>query len=575
MLEPDWFAVLFAAALTLLTGLVLLRGRGAGLLFAAAFLPAPAVACFSRQFDVVGWHAFMHAAPIYQIMARGGAPEDPLYAGGALRYPWAEFWLTATAARWSGANPLILTLVAQTVAYLAFLGAAAWLAAALSEDRVTIALAALLSGFGISVFHSGFLAEALERAYPRLWLETRVVPVDKFLSITAMPIGYAAMLVAAAAGVRLAAGRSEPRRLFFAIAGSTLVAAFIHPLSWLGIIAVQSVVALALVAVRRPAAWRSAAQLALAVALPSALAGPYLSAVGASESSDGWIGATQTFSLFAAKAADLLFFLAAWLLLAYVQRAELLQRWRARDSATRVLVTSIAGLSIAYLVVRAPGRNEYKFLLQLAPAAAVLMAPWLRSLVERHRALGLGLLFLLLLPAGRVLGVRPWFVVTDPAHLQGQYQRALDPVADELYQWVATHTPSDAVFIAADLRVPPLGRRSLYVAVDAAWRGPDGWGLPRTSLLQWHVRRPDAEMYRRQSLATVVLSPEWSLPCAEVMKEIESAVAGRALFVHSPWLEVSAKLDATPGFTRRFSNGAGSIHAWQPRALTPRTAPSF
>ena len=37
------------------------------------------------------------------------------------------------------------------------------------------------------------------------------------------------------------------------------------------------------------------------------------------------------------------------------------------------------------------------------------------------------------------------------------------------------------MFIAADLRIPPLARRSLYIAVDAPWSGADGWGVRLTS----------------------------------------------------------------------------------------------
>jgi hypothetical protein len=561
----DYFALVLASALTAWVAFVLWRTRcwAREALLAAAFVPVVAVAPFSKQFDVVGWHAFMHAAPIYQIMARGGVPEDPLYAGGALRYPWAEFWLTASAARISGANPIQLTLLAQSLAYLLFVVAAAWLCAALSDDRGTIGLATLLSAFGISIFHSGLFAEPLSRAFPPLWLETRVVPLDKFLSVTAMPIGYAAMLLAAAAGVRLAAGLGDGRRLISGIAACTAVAVFIHPLSWLGIVVVQGVVALVLLAGPTPPRWRRVGALTLAVGVPSALALPYLRAIGTSQSSDGWLGLTNSLSLLGAKSADLAFFLALALLLGYLLRAELLQRLRAREPALVVLASAIGCLSAAYLLVRAPGRNEYKFLLQLAPLAAPLMALSLRRLLERQRALALGLVFLLLLPGSKMLGVRPWFSVTDPARLEGQYQRALDPVADELYQWVTAHTPEDAVFIAADLRIPPLGRRSLYVAVDAPWQGRDGWGLARESLLQWHVRRPDAEMHRRQSLATIVLSPDWSAPSPQVMAAIQAAVPERPIFVHAPWPAVSAKLDATPGFVRRFGNSAGSIHEWR------------
>jgi hypothetical protein len=562
-------ALALALGLLLLVAVVLLRGRGARWIFAAAFLPPPLVALFSRQFDFVGWHAFMHASPIYQIMARGGAPEDPLYAGGPLRYPWAEFWLTATAARWTGANPLVLTLIAQSIAYLVFIAAAAWLAASLTNDRVTIALAAFLSAFGISIAHAGPLAEPLQRALS-VWLETRVVPLDKFLSVTAMPIGYAAMLVASAAGVDLAARDDERRANVAWIAGGTLVAVFIHPLSWLGILVIVGVSACVLLVSRPPGVWRRLLGLALAVAIPSLLALPYLRSVGTSESSQGSIGLTPSLALLGDKAVDLGVFLAVFLLLAYVERAQLLQRVRARDRATIVLLGSIGALSLAYLSVSAPGRNEYKFLLQLAPPAAAFLAIWLRSLLRRHRELTFVLLFLLVLPGANLLGIRPWFEVTDPAQIVGQYQRALDPSADALYQWVADQTPSNAVFIAADLRMPPLGRRSLYIAVDAPWVGRDGWGLARNSLLQWHVRRPDADMYRRQSLATIVLSPSWSAPAQVVMREIQSAVPGRELYVHSQSRPVSAKLDATPGFVLRFSNGAGNIYQWLGAPTTAR-----
>ena len=90
-LPGDRFALLFAAVVVALVGLTWRRKRGPVVIALAAFLPAPAVALFSRQFDLAGWHGFMHASPIFQIMERGGLhPEEPLYAGGALRYPWSS-----------------------------------------------------------------------------------------------------------------------------------------------------------------------------------------------------------------------------------------------------------------------------------------------------------------------------------------------------------------------------------------------------------------------------------------------------------------------------------------------------
>ena len=196
----DTFALVLAAAITLLVAIGLRRRFGPWIIVLSAFLPVPIVALFAKQFDFAGWHAFMHASPIYQIMDRGVLrPEEPLFAGAAIRYPWVEQWITAQASRFTGVNPLVLSLVAQTFAYAVFLAGAAWLAATVTRDRVTIALATLLSAFGITIFHFGFLAGPAQRAFPPLWLDPRAVPLDKFLNITAAPLGLAAMLRRSAA----------------------------------------------------------------------------------------------------------------------------------------------------------------------------------------------------------------------------------------------------------------------------------------------------------------------------------------------------------------------------------------
>jgi hypothetical protein len=545
---------------------VALRGRGAAWTIAlAAVLPPPAVAVFSTQFNFVGWHVFMHVAPIYQIMERGlGVPEEPLYAGAPMRYPWVEHWLIAKLALLTGANPITQTLIFETLGYVGFLAAAAWLASSFTSDRVTIALAALLSAFGISIFHMSLFTEPLEQAFPPLWLDARVVPLDKFLNISAMPLGYAAMAGSAAAAIRLGSGRGEPRRLAALIAACTFFAALVHPLSWLGILVYGGVAVAVGVIVRRSADLGRVGLVALAVGGPSVLALPYLRLVGAAESSDGWSGVTPSIGLFGAKLANLGFFLAPFLFAAYLHRTELRRLVRVRDRPTVQLLLSVGVFAIAYLLVRMPGQNEYKFLLHMIPAAAVLMALSLRERLTSHPVPALLFLFLLLIPGGRILGLRPWFIVTNPARLGGQYLRSLDPVADGLFQWVGENTPKDAVFLAADLRMPAFGRRTLYVAVDAPWAGRDGWGLPRDSLLQWHVRRPDREMYRRQSLATIVLNPDWAEPPETVMAAIQTDMGSRAIFAHTTSPAVIEKLDRTPGFSRVFTNGAGSIHAFAP-----------
>src|SRR6185436_15094590 len=109
--RPEIFAICLASGLALIVIFGLRSRWGRWLIPAATFLPVPLVALFSTQFNLVGWHGFMHAAPIYRLMAAGPVPpEEPLFAGGSLRYPWVEHWLVAQLSRLTGANVHLLTL---------------------------------------------------------------------------------------------------------------------------------------------------------------------------------------------------------------------------------------------------------------------------------------------------------------------------------------------------------------------------------------------------------------------------------------------------------------------------------
>ena len=562
--STEYFALLFAAAIGVTFAVAKRRPRPHVALGLAAFLSAPVVALFSEQFDFVGWHGFMHAAPMYQIMERGiTRPEDPVYAGGPLRYPWIGQWLAAQASRVTGVHPLILDLVAETFAWAALLLAVAWIARKLSRDPVAIGLSVLLGAFGISIFHSSILATPIMQALPPLWLESRLVPVDKFLNVTAAPIGYAAMAVSAAAGFHALSSEREAPKALGLVALTTTCAALFHPLSFLGVVVYQASCLVVLLVRHGHGAWKRLSLHGLAVGVPGALCLPYLRSLGISESSDGWSGLTDSFRLFGEKLADLAFFLVTFAIFAFLHRTEFLRRYREREPVFLGSIIAIGIFALAYLVIRLPGRNEYKFLIELIPAAAPLLALSLRARFEERPWLATVVLFLLAIPGGMILGSRPWFTVTDPVRIDGRYQRALDPEADELYTWIAEHTPPNAVFLAADLRVPPLGRRTLYVAVDAPWRGRDGWGMRRNDLMQWHVRRPDRQMYRRQHLATVVLNATWAAPPAPTLEAISRDVRGRPLFVHAYYPALVEKLDATPGFSKRFINAAGAVFSYQ------------
>jgi hypothetical protein len=560
--NSDLLALSLAGCLSVMVMWSVRRRTGSWLIPALTFVPVPVVALFSRQFDLVGWHGFMHASPIYRILEGGPVPpEEPLFAGGTLRYPWVEHWIVAHLAQLSDANVHVLTLSIEICAYAAFLAGGYWLASAITRETGAIALGVLFTGFGISIFHVGLLLEPFERAFPGLWLESRVVPLDKFANISAMPLGYAALAIATAAGVRLASGMGRASRLSSVVAACTLIAALVHPLSWACLVCFQSVVLGVLILSRTPQDFRRAAWLAAAVALPCLIALPYLRSVGVSESADGWSGLTSPASLGWAKVGDAAVFLGPLGLLTYLHRTDLGRMLRAGNRPLALLLLAIPCLAGAYIAIRFPGRNEYKFLLCLVLPAAPLLGICLRALAERHFLLTALLVFALLTPGARALGVRPWFQVTTPCRADGRYLRALDPTKDQLYQWIATETPRDAVFISSDLGIPPLGRRALYIPVDSPWRGRDGWGLETPKLREWHVRRPEEWMAARQHRAQILLGADSAEPPAAALTAVRSELPDRALFIFTQDAEAIAKFDRTVGLIRCFQNKAGVVFA--------------
>src|SRR4028118_1267090 len=65
------------------------------ILLALLILPVVALIFINPKFAVVGWHEFMHASIVFNIMNGLVPPEDVLLAGYPLKYPWAHHYLVA------------------------------------------------------------------------------------------------------------------------------------------------------------------------------------------------------------------------------------------------------------------------------------------------------------------------------------------------------------------------------------------------------------------------------------------------------------------------------------------------
>jgi hypothetical protein len=64
-------------------------------LFMIQVVPIVALILINLKFVIVGWHEFMHASIVFNIINEGVPPEDVLLAGHPLKYPWIHHYIVA------------------------------------------------------------------------------------------------------------------------------------------------------------------------------------------------------------------------------------------------------------------------------------------------------------------------------------------------------------------------------------------------------------------------------------------------------------------------------------------------
>jgi hypothetical protein len=549
-------------------------------LAAAVFVALPLLVNAWTRYRSDTW---VHAGLVYEISERGLPPQDPRFAGMRLNYVWFYNLFLALVDGLRGGSPF-LAIIAANVCWMGVQVALGWqLAWTLWRERAAARAALPLLVLGLNagalllwplwllralIGDERGLAEARRIIATAGWGTAEVIHQlnapyaymvnswDKFTIGTALGYAYLLLLVvlwAAARWLEAARPGDAPhpggawRWLGVAFAASAGTMLF-HSVVGLSVIPVGLGACLVFAwLARRDAALGPASRAgALAAALGAGLLVtlPYFRSIVT-----GWqaersgvahqylhMGWQMPWTLATACG---LAALAAW---PGVWRA-----WRERRRAALWLAAWTVGMAAFACVVHLPQDNEIKFVWQvLAPLALLGGAGFPALLASTRRRLGAPIAGVLLaiafvLPSALFL----FGYASDPAGASSA-ETHRDPGERELYAWVRTHTPADAVF--ADDRGRDVllveGRRRLLVGTVF---GPDKAAFPAGEMA--HRRAVLDDLYGSAAALAADAACLDSLGAPAYVLYRAADLEGR-----TPWTALDA--DST-GFERAYADTQG------------------
>jgi hypothetical protein len=431
-------------------------------------LPPVVLLLASPDLRVYGYHGFVQAGIVYQILGGNVPPTSPLLAGHPGTYPWGGALVLAGICRLLGISPFWAAgLVA--IASLAVLLAVTYRIGLL----VTGDAEASLFGTAVSLYAFSFtqsvpdsaLKSALNALLPIPYAEPRGAPIlEKFNGCTAFPLGLALYALALLLLLRLSRDGSPNGRRLAAFAATVLALAFVYPFLVPPMVLISGVAVLL--------AWRAGGQerrlavlLAGALALVGAIILPYSLQLAAGRSGPVF-RLVPIPALVRQASVVVVTFLPVSVLLVWARRT-VRERLRPQGRAAALLLVGAVMNVLLFAFVLAPLWSQYKFLLLAIFAFGIVGGVAFRRLRERAWPVALAVLTLFLLPFGLdcVHKARDWNTAPRVFREAGVALEHQEPALRDLDRWTRASSDPRSVFVDTDLGLPAYGQRALYVAL--------------------------------------------------------------------------------------------------------------
>jgi hypothetical protein len=525
--------------------------------------PPAALLLASPGLRVLGYHGFVQAGIVYQVLQGHIPPTSPLLAGQPGTYPWAGTLLLAGISRAFGISPFWAASIVTITSLVVVLATTFRIGMLVTGDRE-----ASLFGTAASLYAFTFtqsvpdspLKNGLAALLPFPFAEPRGAPIlEKFNGCTAFPLGLA--LYAAAILLLLNMARQGSSRRYAAAFTVTLLAlAFVYPY-FLPPMALLCAAASFLAWGDGPLRRRLVVVLAGALAVVGTLVLPYYLQLRV-----GRTGAVLELGAAAGlgrQAGVLVVTLLPMSLLLLWARRSVRDGLRGKGRAATLLVVGAVVNLLLFAFLQAPLWSQYKFLLLGIFAVGIVGGLGFRTLRERAWPAAFVVLTVFLLPFALdcLHKASDWKDAASTFLESGLSLDHADPAQRQLDAWIRTGTDPRAVFIDTELGLPVYGQRALYVALPEqeqvkalSTRGGDGYALDPRVILKIVDGAPGDLVDRRMETATRLLA---GAPPTQADLAAIAAAGPRAYLVLRPRATGAAR--ARLAFPVVFENAAATV----------------
>ncbi|MBN2371752.1 MAG: hypothetical protein JXO72_14815 [Vicinamibacteria bacterium] len=490
---------------------VLLRLRAPRWTFLVLGVLPPAILLLANpNLRVYGYHGFMQAGIVYQILQGHIPPPSPLLAGQPGTYPWAYELLLAAISKGVGLSPFWVNAIV-VIGSLAILLVITYRIGLLVTGEATTAVFGVAASLYAFTFTQSVPETLLQRAF--VFYEPRGAPIlEKFNGCTAFPLGLALYGFVLLLLLRLTTQERPRGRHLASLALGLVAVGFIYPFFFPPSALLCLVAGLLSWRAKREAR-RHMATLVGMLAIVGLVLLPYYLQLKAGRAAP-ILQLVPRGGLVRQVGVLFVTLLPILVLMLWALRA-VCERLRAQSRAAIVLIASVVMNLLFFTFLWAPLWSQYKYLLLGVFGLGILGGVAFQALWARSWRVALPVFSLFLLPFGLdcVHKATDWHEVPQRFRESGVVIEDADPAEGELYHWIRTKTEPRAVFVDVKLTIPVFGQRALFVALPEqeevkplTTKGGDGYTLdPRIKLIDIDGY-PEGLVSQRRLIAARLLS---------------------------------------------------------------------
>jgi hypothetical protein len=476
---------------------------------------------YNYELRITSIHTFFRAGPAYQIINGHCPPQDPLFGGEPLHYQWGYVWAAAMVSKLLNVTPFTSFGIINVLSLAGCLWLLYKISNLLIDNPKINAFSAVFVFYCGTFIHPNILVK-IGNILHLPHAETRVFPLlRKVHNNNGVPLGLAFFLLAAYGILKLFDKKTIIHSLMVLVGagGSFFFYAAFGPglLVWIGCIG------LIWVTKYKDADFRSFGIVLLIigtlVSLSLLLVYPYYKQI----SGQGHFLEIRLSDLKNIAQNSFNFVLPSIISLCIVFFYRNFIKNNLRRQTLCLLGCLFISNILCYLSFDFRSNVEYKYLLlSLLPFGLIGGIAFMQIRIT-SKWLGLGLLFILLLP---VFQITRYQIESSPQNIfevdhtplyyeSGINLESSDPEENEMYRWIRNNTSMDTYFLDKKTKIPVYAQRSLWVAFDTGQKLP-GYSIRVHGIKSLHGY-DDQEYARRQQMTQNIFGNETSLTIEEIV----------------------------------------------------------